>query len=70
MGHNPDCVCMGGDFMPTDIIDTCKCLTAPWLPQEEWVVTPGCTHPTEEIELVCRKHLKHEPCRPCMKEED
>lgn len=30
---------------------------------------PGCTHEVFEVPAVCVKHKRHEPCRPCMREE-
>lgn len=64
-----NCVCMGGDFMPTDEDTVCGCLMASCIPEDEWIVQEGCTHPTATFDLVCRTHLKHEPCRHCMREE-
>ena len=65
-----NCVCMGGDFMPTEEDTTCGCFMAPWVPETEWMIQEGCIHPTVTFELVCRRHLKHEPCRHCLGEDD
>lgn len=70
MSSHDNCVCMGGDFMPTELDFTCGCFMPSWLPESEWIVDPECDHPMAEFELVCRIHLRHFPCRPCMKEED
>lgn len=65
-----NCVCRGGDFMPTEEDTTCGCFMPSWLPEHQWMVQEGCTHTTAIFELVCRTHRKHIPCRTCMKEED
>ena len=57
------------EVMPTDFDFTCSCIMFSWLPEDEWVVQEGCTHPTSEFELVCRIHKRHFPCHHCMREE-
>lgn len=66
-----DCSCgKDHEVMPTELDLACGCFMPSWLPEPEWIVQEGCDHPMFEYELVCRKHLTHEPCRHCMREED
>lgn len=56
------------EVMPTDTEDLCMCFPPTWMKMES-KVDPNCDHPRMKIELVCRTHKKHIPCRTCDREE-
>lgn len=56
------CAC-GKDHeeMPMVDISTCCCV---WAGED-----PDCDHAEVLVPAVCLVHKRHEPCRPCMREE-
>lgn len=54
-----DCAC-GHDHETMPLIDVSFCGIC-----DRW----DCDHDIRLVEAVCRKHKRHVPCRPCMREE-